>query len=236
MAFAVWFYTRTGTQVETQCYGYDGLDRLDAAWTSSAAAGTASGAATSNPCASAPTAVTASAASSVTDGIPGSAYWTTWSFDALGDRTSQVRHGLAAGSPDTTTQYAYGQGTGGTSQPSTLALATTTGGAVILRGSLEARAGWTSQLHTPSESQLNSFLTGWSITKSGYLPIPGRAYGPSVAETWGNPGSFGASDTATEVGLAAGGDPGTSTSVSYGWDVTSWLGSAGSSLLGAIGL
>jgi RHS repeat-associated protein len=97
---------------ETQCYGYDNLDQLTAAWT-----------ATDN-CAATPT--TASHAM-VGDNLgSSSAYWTTWSIDNLGDRTQQIQHAFTGGpATDTTTAYCYGA-TGG-AQPHTLTATATTG-------------------------------------------------------------------------------------------------------------
>jgi len=58
------------------------------------------------------------------DQIPGGAYWTSWTFDPLGDWASQVQHSLSGGS-DTTTSYSYnGAGNG---QLTALTSASTTG-------------------------------------------------------------------------------------------------------------
>lgn len=54
----------------------------------------------------------------------GSAYWTSWSIDILGNRTQQVDHNLTGGA-DTTTTYTYDGNS--TNQPHTLT--STTGGA-----------------------------------------------------------------------------------------------------------
>ncbi|MFC0038644.1 RHS repeat-associated core domain-containing protein [Actinomadura rayongensis] len=101
--------TRLGTQSETQCFGYDTLDRLTQAWT-----------ATDN-CVKDPS----TSASVVGSGIAGGAYWTTWELDALGQRKKQVEHGLG-GTGDRITAYSYdGNATG---QPHTLTSTTTTVG------------------------------------------------------------------------------------------------------------
>jgi RHS repeat-associated protein len=119
--------TRNGSQVETQCFGYDNLDRLTAAWTTATSAGNnTSSQPNTAACATTPTA--ANASTTVSDGIGGSAYWTSWAYNALGDRTSQDQHSLTGGN-DTVTSYAYGQGTSGATQPDTLASATTKSGA-----------------------------------------------------------------------------------------------------------
>jgi RHS repeat-associated protein len=107
--------TRQGSadQSETQCYDYDGLDQLVGAWTAN------------DNCATQPT---AGNSSMVTDPLgAGSAYWTTWSIDALGDRSGQTQHAVSGGpAADTTTSYGYG--TNG-QQPHTLTSTSTTGGA-----------------------------------------------------------------------------------------------------------
>jgi RHS repeat-associated protein len=98
---------------ETQCFGYDGLDQLTAAWTAN------------DDCATAPS---SSNSGMVADGLGAtSAYWTTWQFDGLGDRQSQVQHAFSGGpAADTTTAYGYGNSSGG--QPHTLTSTSTTGG------------------------------------------------------------------------------------------------------------
>ena len=112
--------TRLGSasQVETQCFRYDGLDQLTQAWTASDA------------CKTTPT---TSSHSQVTDGITGGAYWTTWNYDTtggnaasdiLGEMTSQVQHSLTGGT-DTTTTNTFGGANGG---PHALTTAATTGG------------------------------------------------------------------------------------------------------------
>ncbi|MEU3496757.1 polymorphic toxin-type HINT domain-containing protein [Kitasatospora cineracea] len=88
---------RNGAATETQCYTYDPLDRLSQAWTTAGAAGT---------CATRPTAQ--NVATTVGDGVSGAAYWTSWTFDVLGQPKSQVQHALSPVSADTTTTYAYG--------------------------------------------------------------------------------------------------------------------------------
>jgi RHS repeat-associated protein len=109
--------TRLGASApsETQCFGYDGLSRLTVAWTATDA------------CAVTPTAADHS---TVGDSLgTSSAYWTTWAFDLLGNRTGQVQHGFTGGasSTDTTTSYTYdGPKTG---QAHTLTGTTTTGAA-----------------------------------------------------------------------------------------------------------
>jgi RHS repeat-associated protein len=100
--------TRLGatTAPETQCYQYDELDRLTQAWTAT------------DDCGAVPT---ASAHAQVGDLLAGgTAYWTSWDFDALGQRQHQVEHSTTGGS-DTTTSYAYDYNGNGTVQPHALA-------------------------------------------------------------------------------------------------------------------
>ncbi|MFD9436154.1 polymorphic toxin-type HINT domain-containing protein [Streptomyces sp. NPDC060002] len=94
------------TAPETQCYQYDELNRLTQAWT-----------ATDN-CDAVPT---ASAHAQVGDPLTGgTAYWTSWEFDVLGQRQHQVEHSTTGGS-DTTTSYTYDYNGNATAQPHALA-------------------------------------------------------------------------------------------------------------------
>ncbi|NUP43860.1 MAG: RHS repeat-associated core domain-containing protein, partial [Streptomyces sp.] len=101
--------TRQGTTAETQCFRYDTLDRLAQAWTAT------------DSCRTDPA---GGSGSTVGSGIPGAAYWTSWAFTPLGQRTRQTDHGLS-GAADTVTTYTYdGNGAG---QPHTLTGTSTTG-------------------------------------------------------------------------------------------------------------
>ena len=99
--------TRNGTATETQCFGYDTLDRLTEAWTAT------------DSCAADPA---SNNGATVGDGVSGGAYWTSWAFSPLGDRTTQTQHSLTGGT-DTVTSYTYGN----SSQPDTLTATSTTG-------------------------------------------------------------------------------------------------------------
>ncbi|MFB9414785.1 RHS repeat-associated core domain-containing protein [Dactylosporangium matsuzakiense] len=105
--------TRLGaiSPAETQCFQYDTLARLTSAWTATDA------------CAATPT---PASHAMVGDSLgAASAYWTSWTFDAMGNWDKQVQHAIGAGS-DTTTSYTYnGNGAG---QPHTLTGASSTGG------------------------------------------------------------------------------------------------------------
>lgn len=96
---------------ETQCYTYDAVDRLNAAWT-----------ATDN-CAAIPS---SGSHATVGDNLgAASTYWTTWSYDNLGNRTQQDQHATGSGT-DSITTYTYNGN--GTNQPHTLTSTNTTGG------------------------------------------------------------------------------------------------------------
>lgn len=97
---------RQGTATETQCYRYDALARLTEAWTATDA------------CAADPS---QNSGATVGDGIAGSAYWTSWQLDPLGQRQSETDHGLS-GQADNVTTYSYG-----TAQPHTLKGTSSTG-------------------------------------------------------------------------------------------------------------
>jgi len=102
---------RNGTQSELQCYSYDLLDRLTAAWTTDG----------THQCSAGPT---TGSGGTVGDGIPGGAYWTGWAYNPLGDQTQQTQHSLTGGT-DTVTTYSYNGN--GQNQPDTLTSAVTTG-------------------------------------------------------------------------------------------------------------
>ncbi|TDO39650.1 RHS repeat-associated core domain-containing protein [Paractinoplanes brasiliensis] len=95
---------------ETQCFAYDGLRRLTEAWTAT------------DKCATTPTSTNRAMLGNTIGGA--SAYWTSWRFDDLGNRTSEVKHALT-GTNDTTTTYKYDEN--GAGQPHTLTSTATTG-------------------------------------------------------------------------------------------------------------
>ncbi|MBO2460309.1 RHS repeat-associated core domain-containing protein [Actinomadura violacea] len=101
---------RQGAQSETQCFGYDTQDRLIQAWTAT------------DGCKNDPS---TGDTSTIGDGVAGGTYWTTWTFNALGQRKAQIQHNLTGGADHTTT-YAYDGNSA--SQPHTLTGTTTTGG------------------------------------------------------------------------------------------------------------
>ncbi|MEV6738702.1 RHS repeat-associated core domain-containing protein [Streptomyces sp. NPDC051104] len=105
--------TRLGStsSTETQCYQYDTLDRLTAAWTAT------------DSCAATPTTSNSSMVGDALDAR--AAYWTSWSLDALGNRQTQTDHSTSGGT-DTTTSYAYDGNSA--NQPHTLTGTSSTGG------------------------------------------------------------------------------------------------------------
>ncbi len=93
---------------ETRCYQYDLVQRLTAAWT-----------ATDN-CAATPS---SSSHANVGDPLDANAaYWSTWTYDAIGRRTNQTEHAITGSATQVSTDYAYTS----TTQPLTLSSATST--------------------------------------------------------------------------------------------------------------
>ncbi|MGW2320177.1 polymorphic toxin-type HINT domain-containing protein [Streptomyces sp. NPDC001680] len=127
--------TRLGStsSTETQCYQYDKLDRLTQAWTAT------------DSCAATPSSTNSSTVGDALDAK--AAYWTSWSLDALGNRTSEVQHSTTGGT-DTTTSYAYNGNLA--SQPHTLTSTDTTGGATASTSATYDTAGNTQTRTTPT--------------------------------------------------------------------------------------
>ena len=146
---------------ETQCFRYDGLDQLVAAWTAN------------DTCATTPS---ASNSSMVADNLgASSAYWTTWTIDAQGDRASQVQHAFTGGpATDTTTSYHYG--TSG-AQPHTLtstsssgASSATTAYGYDAAGNMTSRnAGQGSQTLTYDDTDRLAAITGSTSGSSSFV-------------------------------------------------------------------
>jgi YD repeat-containing protein len=134
--------TRNGTQSEQQCYNYTPEDQLSQAWTSPSTAASA--------CSSAPS---TGSGGSVGDGISGSAYWTQWTYNALGDQATETDNPPAGGTA-TVISYAYNNGHGTSSgQPNTLTSSATTGGAAGSSAwTYDADGNTTSQSATTSGS------------------------------------------------------------------------------------
>jgi hypothetical protein len=91
------------------------------------------------------------------------------------------------------------------------------GGASVPGAMIDARAGWIDQTPLPSDCELNNFAGQWSAGASAYGAFLGGVAGPSVAETWGNPGQAGWKNFGTEVGLGVGAGHSASVGGSYDW-------------------
>ncbi|MFE5031128.1 hypothetical protein [Streptomyces sp. NPDC056683] len=92
--------TPTGGTSDVQCFSYDGLGRVSSAWTSSVESNGAKGTgSTDASCAS-------GASTSTVGGV--SPYWTDYGYDTIGNRTSEVRHGLNGAATSSRT-YKYGE-------------------------------------------------------------------------------------------------------------------------------
>jgi RHS repeat-associated protein len=81
------------------------------------------------------------------------------------------------------------------------------------------RGGWIDQCAVPTPCQLDSFISGGSLTFSGYVPLGEAANGPAAAATWGHEGQYTLNSTSREVGWGAGPLPagGLSQSYSQAW-------------------
>lgn len=90
-----------GGTTDTQCFGYDSIGELAQAWT-----------ATDNCAANPATAGNATVGSGIAP------YWTSWTYDTVGDRLTQIQHALPGMTGDTTTAYSYPAP--GLAQPHTL--------------------------------------------------------------------------------------------------------------------
>jgi len=149
--------------VEQQCYSYDALDRLTAAYT--AAAPTTDGSCPDNP---------ATAGNSAVGGPE--PFWTSWTFDQLGQRTSQDQHALAGQSADTDTTYTYGQ----TSHAHALNSVSTTGpaGTTDLTGYTYDNDG--NAKSYPSSGSSGTQTLGWE--ENGQLVSDTTAAGDHVTQ------------------------------------------------------
>ncbi|MGW8565841.1 hypothetical protein [Isoptericola sp. NPDC055881] len=95
-----------GLAADVQCFDYDGLRRLTQAWAQDSSA-----------CATTPS----------TSVLGGAAkYWTSYEFDAVGNRTGVVNHSTATGGTDTTLSYTYPGA--GAAKPHAVSSVTASGG------------------------------------------------------------------------------------------------------------
>lgn len=139
--------TRSGssTTAETQCYIYDALDRLTTAWTAT------------DSCAAIPT---SSNHSTVGDGITGGTYWTSWSYDDIGNRDTLTQHTVAGTGSDTVTSNHYSS-----TQPNTLTSTTTTGGSTASTSYVYDAAGNTTTRDTSTGNQTLLWNNSEQLTK-----------------------------------------------------------------------
>ncbi len=139
--------TRLGssTNAETQCFSYDGLDRLSTAWTAT------------DKCAATPT---SGNDSTVGDGISGGSYWTSWTFDAIGNRLTQDQHSLTSGTSDTVTTNTYSS-----TQPNTVTGTTNTGGSTSSTSYGYDSTGNTTTRDTSTGNQTLSWDNDGQLTK-----------------------------------------------------------------------
>ncbi|MFJ9907924.1 GH-E family nuclease [Streptomyces sp. NPDC101152] len=139
--------TRSGssTTAETQCYTYDTLDRLTTAWTAT------------DTCTATPT---SSDHSTVGDGIMGGTYWTSWSYDDIGNRGTQTQHTVSGTGSDTVTTSHYSS-----SQPNTLTSTTSAGGSTASTSYGYDSAGNTTTRDTSTGNQTLLWNNSQQLTK-----------------------------------------------------------------------
>ncbi|MFI9272632.1 RHS repeat domain-containing protein [Kitasatospora sp. NPDC052896] len=103
---------------DTQCFGYDGLDRLTTAWSDTAGI--------TSPTAGQLAKCNTSTPSPSTIGGP-AAYWQSYSYNLLGDRTQLVNHDVTGNTANDSTQTSTypGNGTNPANQPNTATTITT---------------------------------------------------------------------------------------------------------------
>ncbi|GIF00649.1 polymorphic toxin-type HINT domain-containing protein [Paractinoplanes rishiriensis] len=147
---------------ETQCFRYDELRRLTSAWTAT------------DSCATNPTTANRSMVGNTIGG--GSAYWTSWVFDELGNRTSQIQHALPSGT-DTTTDYKYDEN--GADQPHTLTSTITTGATTGSTSYAYDAAGYMTSRNAGNGNQTLTWTdTGKLNTVSAAGATSSNVYGP----------------------------------------------------------
>lgn len=127
--------TRAGSAADVQCYTYDGLRRLNNAWTP-----------TAGTCATVPTKDTAE---SLVAGAGAAPYWQSFTHDMLGNRTDATTYDPASSPDPTEVGYAIGGVTEGALAAGECAAPTTvTGPHQVAAISTESAAGTTCQEYT----------------------------------------------------------------------------------------
>ncbi|MFD8722591.1 ricin-type beta-trefoil lectin domain protein [Streptomyces sp. NPDC059629] len=173
---------QNNTTHDTQCFTYDSFQRLTAAWTdtagitnsTSAPVGAVGGCNTGS--------VQTTTTAPVTAGTVGgpAAYWQTYSYDLLGDRTSMVNHDTTGTAANNTTQTTAYTGTDGTAAATLPDQAGTTTSSNPTTGT----ATWTPTYTDPAYSNTNAgntisrkttttgpLNTGFALTGGGKLCI-----------------------------------------------------------------
>ena len=167
--------TTTGT--DTQCFTYNSLQRLTQAWTDTAGINT--GTTLSPPITDDPTVgdvggcntatpqtTTAAPITTTTVGdTAGDAYWQTYSYDLLGDRTGEVNHDTTGNFANNTTQtiaYNGANGTAPATDPNQATSVTTTD--PILGSTTTVTPGY-----TDSNSADDGNTTSRTATSAGFL-------------------------------------------------------------------
>ncbi|EST23521.1 hypothetical protein N566_25705 [Streptomycetaceae bacterium MP113-05] len=103
-----------GVAPDVQCYGYDAKQRLSEAWTPAATTASATGSGTVGGAmdGSRPSVCSATPGETALGGP--APYWTSWSVDAIGNRTQEVRHDVGLDpANDITRDYTYGENSAG---------------------------------------------------------------------------------------------------------------------------
>ncbi|MEU1510565.1 RHS repeat-associated core domain-containing protein [Streptomyces sp. NPDC005811] len=103
----------------------------------------------------------------------GTAYWTSWDFDALGQRQHQIEHSTTGGS-DTTTSYAYDYNGNGTVQPHALSSTSAAGASTATTSYAYDKAGNTTvasgnQALTWNDAGQLTQVSGGKTGTTGYI-------------------------------------------------------------------
>ncbi|MFJ5880438.1 polymorphic toxin-type HINT domain-containing protein [Kitasatospora cineracea] len=137
---------------DTQCFSYNGLDRLTTAWTDTAGITT--------PTAGQLATCTTSTPSVATIGGP-TPYWDTWQYNLLGDRTKQVQRDVTGNIAKNITQTSTypGNGTTKAAQPNAVTTVTTVGptGTTTRTPHYDAAGNTTDRITTGSTTGTQTF-------------------------------------------------------------------------------
>ena len=159
------------TAEDTQCFTYDSFQRLTQAWTDtkgitspgSTTVGNVGSCNTATP----QTTTTAPVATTTIGDSAGAAYWQTYTYDLLGDRTGMVNHdttGNAANNTTQTTAYAGSDGTTAAADPDQATGTTTSNPSV---GTSTQTPGYLDPNSTPKNQNAGDTVT--RTTNSGPL-------------------------------------------------------------------